>query len=139
MVKNIPVDFTDDFGHTNVAEIACDSGTISYGLNPYSEFTHKRVVISGYWPDTLGETFSIGISPVRALLLAKRLMQVLDGLAREGVALPPLYSRFMDAYDQVVDLDRMPAEFRDFCSEIQSSTAVRDGELLGDALPPALT
>lgn len=96
-------------------------------------------MISGYWPDTLGETFSIGISPIRALLLVKRLMQVLDGLAREGVALPQLHSRFMDIYDQVSDLDQMPSEYRDFCSDIRSSMIVRDGELLGDALPPALT
>lgn len=133
------MDFTDDFGHTNVAEIACDSSTISYGFGPNSELTHKRVVISGYWPDTLGETFSISISPIRALLLVKRLMRVLDGLAREGVVIPQLHSTFMDTYDQVVDLTRMPAESQDFCSDIRSSTVLRDGELLGDALPPALT
>lgn len=138
MVKNIPVDFTDEYGCTNVAEIACDSSTLSIVSVDGDEVAYKRVVISGVWPDTCGETFSISISPIRAALLVKRLVSTLDGLVREGVVIPPVNSHFMDVYDSVVDCDRMPTEYSDFCQDIRSSARLTDGELLADALPPAI-
>lgn len=136
MVKNnIPVDFTDEFGFTNRAELTCERSTLSQ-IEIDREVAYKRVVLSGLWPDTHGETFTISLSPIRALLLVKRLVEALDELVREGAVLPQMNSSFMSEYDQVVELGHMSPRFSDLCQEIQRTSRLTDGELLAEILPP---
>lgn len=136
MVKNnIPVNFTDEFGFMNRAELTCERSSTS-SIEAGCEVTHKRVVLSGLWSDTHGETFTISLSPIRALLLVKRLMQTLDEYAREGVELPQLHSSFMNEYDQVVELGHMSPHYSDFCRDIERTSRFTDGELLAEILPP---
>lgn len=136
-VNFIPVDVTDHHGFVDLMDLDIIRSTTSAIVDDQWR-TYKHVDLSLRSTDPDGPSFAISLSPLRALLLVKRLLRVLDGLTREGVVLPQLHSMFMNDYDEVSDLTMMDPIYREFIRDIVESKFICDGELLRDILPQPL-
>lgn len=146
MVKElnlIPTDLTGVSGYTGVFGSRVYRDTIT-SVQDNRWVTHKRVSIdlcevfphSAEGPES---SYTVSLSPLRAMALVKRLLAVLDELAREGVELPQLHSRLMDEYNEVVDISLLSGEWDSFKESYSSSVVVKDGEMLRNILPASIT
>lgn len=133
------VDHIDPHSFTNEAAV-----TVRFGESSSVEgdlwVTYKRVLvelenIESNDPDYA--TTTISLSPVMALALVRRLVDVLYGSGLEN--LPPVYSRFTRELLNHLNGGEVDEEILDQITLIDanSSYAKCDGETLEDILPPS--
>lgn len=76
--------------HANLTSVTGET-RVAVEVHEYSTITHKRVVL--HFKETKSDQdFSIVLSPLGALALVRRLVDVLDACRREGVEMPNLHS-----------------------------------------------
>lgn len=76
--------------HANLTSVTGET-RVAVEVHEYSTITHKRVVL--HFKETESDrNFSIVLSPLGALALVRRLVDVLDACQREGVEVPGLHS-----------------------------------------------
>lgn len=148
MVTNTPFEFVDADCHVqNVYPQVSVEDVAS--LRPL--ITHKRVQIqlnADLGTDVLG---TVSLSPLGALALVSRLLQVLDEACKvQGLELPQLHSSFIRCYrDALFEGEPLSADCQEFflyetaarMTECASDIVNDDtsGMLLDSILPPTLT
>lgn len=149
MVKLSPFEFVDSHCFVNKVYPTVEIADVSVS-DPL--ITHKRVQVvlnAELGSDEIG---TVSLSPLGALALVSRLLQVLDEARRvQGLDFPQLHSSFMRDYrDAIFDGEPLSDEYKELVSEydigahweerVQESIFDDDssGMLLASILPPAL-
>lgn len=140
LINNFVVDLIDQHSFTNEAAVTVRNGDCSV-IEDDHLVTHKRVYVE---LDILGSDFfdktttTIGLSPLMALALVRRLIDCLDGSGLD--CLPQVHGRFarllLDHLNGVEVDDDVLHQIS--VIEAASSTSVNDGAMLEDILPPSL-
>lgn len=148
MVTTTPFEFADNFGFVQNAFPKVCIEEVSFA-DPL--ITHKRVQIQLNADLGSDEIGTVSLSPLGALALVSRLLQVLDEARKvQGLEFPQLHSSFLRDYrDAIFDGEPLRAEYEDLVSfydtasrwEERAESLVSDdtsGMLLASILPPAI-
>lgn len=140
LINDFVVDLIDQHSFTNEATVSVRNGD-SVVIEDDRLVTHKRVCVeldileSDPFDKT---TTTIGLSPLMALALVRRLIDCLDGLGLD--CLPQAHGRFtrllIDHLNGVEVDDDVLHQIS--MIEAASSMSVNDGAVLEDILPPSL-